>query len=511
MAEQRVVALGFLRSHRLRYPAALAAGVLLWFLSLPPYGLGVLAVLAFVPPLLAACDEAPLRAAAWGWAGGLLWEFATLWWLIPTMVRYGGIHPAVAFLLVVGMCAVLGLYTAGFLATVAALARRRGAWGLAAAPLAWVLWEWLRGHLFSGMPWWGPGYALSVYPAFLQNARWLGILGLSLLSLLCSAAVALWLRSRTHPATRWAVPAAVLLVGSAYAWGSWLSGKPMDARPDVPVGYLDPNIAQDRKWDQAFSEETLNRLLNLTTAMRHYELKLMVWPESATPFEWDQDAAYRERVGQAAETIGAPILLGSVLTGGGGYQNGAVLVGSGGKEEARYAKTHLVPFGEYVPLRSLLFFARPIVDTIGDFQPGTSLAPIPSPAGDLGVTICFEGIFPELVRTQVRLGADLLVNITNDAWYEGTPGPVQHFLQERVRAVETDRYLVRSANRGVSGVVTPRGALEAAAAPGQAASFWGLVERRTTRTPWTRIGDWWLLLPLAAVAACLLMRPRKEA
>ena len=508
MADERAFALGFLRSDRLRYPAALAAGALLWLLSLTPYGIGVLAVLAFVPPLLAVPGETPRRAAAWGWAGGVLWEFATLWWLIPTMVRYGAIHPLVAFLLVAGMCAVLGLYMAGFLATVAALVRRRGPWGLVAAPLAWVLWEWLRGHLFSGMPWWGPGYALSVYPAFLQGVRLFGVLGLSLLCLLCATALALWIRHRTHPATRWAVPAAVLLLGAAYGWGAWLGGKPLERRPEIPVGYLDPNIPQDRKWDQAFSGEVLATLLRLTTAMKHYELKLMVWPESATPFEWDQDAAYRQAVGDAARTINAPILLGSVLTGGGGYQNGAVLVGSDGSEEARYAKTHLVPFGEYVPFRSLLFFARPIVDTIGDFQPGRSLAPIESPAGKLGVTICFEGIFPELVRRQVREGAEVLVNITNDAWYEGTPGPAQHFLQERVRAVETDRYLVRSANRGVSGVVTPRGTLEAAATPGQAASFWGLVEKRNTKTLWTRLGDWWLLVPLLALAAAFLRPPR---
>jgi apolipoprotein N-acyltransferase len=506
MAEGRALPLGLLRSNRLRYPSALVAGAGIWCLSLPPYGLGILAVLAFVPPLLAVPDESPRRAAAWGWAGGILWEFATLWWLIPTMVRYGAIHPIVAFLLVAGMCAVLGLYMAGFMATAAALTRRRGPWGLTLAPLAWVLWEWLRGRLFSGMPWWGPGYALSTYPSFLQEVRLFGILGLSLVSLLCACAVALWIRYRTHEATRWTVPAAALLLASAYVWGTWMSGSPIGARPAVAVGYLDPNIAQDRKWDQTFSSETLATLLRLTEAMKHYELKLMVWPESATPFEWDQDASYRQAVGEAAKTIGAPILLGSVLSGPKGYQNGAVLVGPDGTEEARYAKTHLVPFGEYVPFRSLLFFARPIVDTIGDFAPGASLAPLDSPAGRLGVTICFEGIFPELVRRQVRGGAQVLVNITNDAWYEGTPGPTQHFLLERVRAVETDRYLVRSANRGISGVVTPRGTLEAATTPGQAASFWGLVEARDTSTLWTRVGDWWLLLALLAVAAALLFR-----
>ena len=110
------------------------------------------------------------------------------------------------------------------------------------------------------------------------------------------------------------------------------------------------------------------------------------------------------------------------------------------------------------------------------------------------------GANPDLVRDQVRQGAQVLVNMTNDAWYEGTPGPYQHFLLERVRAVETDRFLVRSANRGICGVVNPRGVLVATTTGGPA-SFWGQIAARDTRTPWTRAGNLWLLLPLACVLA----------
>ncbi len=485
-----------LRSDRLRFPIALAVGVALWGLSLPPYGYGILAVPAFIAILYVLPGERPGRVAAIGWAGGLAWQFVTLWWLIPTLVRYGNIAEPLALALVLGMCAVLGLYMAGFLGTLALVVKRWGVGGLLVAPFLWVLWEWLQGHLFTGFPWWGPGYALSLYPAFLQLTSLFGVLGLSFLAVLTAAAVALWLRNRRHPAALYGVPAALVLLLGGFLWGYRVSGRAVTPPPKEPVGYLQPQIPQNEKWDEAFATKIMRRMTDLSTAFKLYRLKLLVWPESSTPFDWDDSPAFRQRVFEIAGAIQAPVLVGSVLDDKGGYENGAILAMPSGRVGGRYAKTHLVPFGEYVPFRHLLFFAKPIVDTIGDFTPGHSLQPLETPAGRVGVTICYEGIFPGLVRTEVRKGAQLLVNMTNDAWYRGTPGPVQHFLLERVRAVETDRYLIRSANEGISGVVTPRGNLQAATTPGRAASFWGLVEARNTKTLWTRIGDGWLFVPL---------------
>ncbi len=173
-----------LRSDRLRLPIGLTVGVALWGLSLPPYGYGILAVPAFIAVLYALPGEKPGRASAIGWAGGSAWHFVTLWWLIPTLVRYGNIAEPLALALVLGMCAVLGLYMAGFLGTLAIVIKRWGQGGLLVAPFLWVLWEWLQGHLFTGFPWWGPGYAMSLYPAFLQSTRLFGVLGLSFLVLL---------------------------------------------------------------------------------------------------------------------------------------------------------------------------------------------------------------------------------------------------------------------------------------------------------------------------------------
>lgn len=492
----------------MRFPLALVAGAVLWGLSLPPYGVGILAVAAFVPGLLFLPEETPRRAASWGWAGGALCEAVTLWWLVPTMVRYGGIAPWMAIPLVAGLSVLLGLYWAGFYATVAWAVKRRGEGALLLAPCAWVVWEWLRGHLLTGFPWWGPGYSLSLYSALLQNARFLGVIGLSFLAVLGAAAVALWIRERGAPSTLAGVLLSVLLYGGAFAWGTVQAGRPVSPMPRLAVGYLQPNIRQDEKWDPEEADRTWTRLETLSLAFRKFGLRLLVWPESCTPVAWDGDEAYRSGVASIARELSAPILLGTTFKGPGGFQNGAVLVPPEGGEGGRYAKTHLVPFGEYVPLRRLLFFARPLVEAVGDFVPGDSLRPLSTPAGAASVTICYEAIFPGLVRRQVREGGEILVNLTNDAWYEGTPGPAQHFLMERVRAVETDRFLIRSANGGISGIVDPRGRLQSAATPGEPASFWGIVAPRKTETLWVKVGALWLVAPLVLLFLAAVPWPR---
>jgi apolipoprotein N-acyltransferase len=426
------------------------------------------------------------------------------------MVRYGGLSTPVSVLLVLGMCAILGLYTAGFLGTMAHLCRRWGPGALALAPFAWVLWEWLRGTLLTGFPWWGPGYSLSVYQAFVPAARWFGVLGLSFMVLLAASAAALYARQRQSPVALGVLVAALLVLGGTFGWGWWWSSRPPLPWPKDTVGYIQPQIGQDEKWDARFAGEIRTRLGELTIALAPYHPKLVIWPESCTPLTWEEDTDFRNQVKDLAREVKCPILLGTVLTREGAYMNGAVLVQDADAPLATYAKTHLVPFGEYVPLKHLLFFAKPLVEAVGDFRPGTDLAPMSTPAGKAGVTICYEGIFPSLVRRQVAMGAELLINITNDAWYEGTPGPVQHYLMERVRAVENDRYLIRSANGGVSGVVDPRGHLQAATTPDVAASFWGLVEPRRTRTLWSRVGDWWLMVPLGVVLLMSLFVPRRR-
>jgi apolipoprotein N-acyltransferase len=504
---------------RWAFPLSLLLGVLLWAASLPPASaednylskLSILSVLAFVPIFLALPGVSPKRAAAWGWVGGFLWEATTLWWLVPTLVRYGDMGLHTAIFLIAGLCLILGIYMAVFLGILAQVIEKRGAWGYAAAPFLWVLVEWLRGHVMGGLPWWSPGYSLSLYPVFLQSAALFGVLGLSFLSVLAASALAIGLMDRrSNAALGIALPAILLFAGSCSYGISHLEWR-TDPHSRIRVGYLQPQVPQDEKWDPAYSRRIEDRFFELSKPFRPYHLHLLLWPESCTPGIWDMQPDFRKRVGELSRDLETPVLLGAIVkASGGGVQNGAVIVLPDGSEGGRYAKTHLVPFGEFVPMRKILGLARPIVETIGDFQPGDSLAPLPSPAGKLGISICYEGIFPDLVREQVRRGAEILVNVTNDAWYEGTPGLIQHFFIQRVRAVEEGRYLIRSANGGVSGIVNPRGHLEAATPKGQIASFWGEVVPLHHVTLQNRIGSHWLWGALLVVMGLAIPGSRQK-
>jgi apolipoprotein N-acyltransferase len=223
------------------------------------------------------------------------------------------------------------------------------------------------------------------------------------------------------------------------------------------------NIDQGRKWDPAFQQETLRRYreLSLKAANHNPVPDLLVWPETATPFFYGLEEALTSQVNRMLNEAGKPVLFGSPavtrLDGQARLQNRAYLVDGSGSIHGSYAKQHLVPFGEYVPLQKILFFVDRLVQAAGDFAPGRDSTPMGLNGQRLGVLICYEGIFPELARLTVLRGANFLVNITNDAWYGRTSAPYQHMEISRWRAVEFRVPLIRAANTGISTIVDATG------------------------------------------------------
>jgi apolipoprotein N-acyltransferase len=231
----------------------------------------------------------------------------------------------------------------------------------------------------------------------------------------------------------------------------------------LKVAVIQGNIDQVEKWLPATKATTLDKYLRMT---RH-ELAgqapdLVVWPETAVPFYLNESRELT-RLTSLAATGGVHILTGSphrnIDPGAKNYRyyNSAFLIDGRGRVTGRYDKEHLVPFGEYVPLKKLLFFLGPLVEATADFSPGTDLHPIPCQNTRLGVLICFESIFPDLARRQTDAGAGLLINLTNDAWYGRSSAPWQHLSMAVFRAVENRRGLARAANTGVSGFIDPLG------------------------------------------------------
>jgi apolipoprotein N-acyltransferase len=247
----------------------------------------------------------------------------------------------------------------------------------------------------------------------------------------------------------------------------------------LSIGVVQPNVEQAQKWDVAFRQETMERYDRLTAELGG-DLDLIVWPEAATPFVFEMEPQYRLLVTDIARRAGAPLLFGSPALrrypdGKPFLLNSAYLLATDGQILGRYDKQHLVPFGEYIPFHhSLLFFLDKLVEGIGDFEagPGSTLlmykprekappmaaaATVPDIHVKFGVVICYEVIFPNLVRQFAANGADFMVTITNDAWFGPSSAPYQHFGMVVFRAVENRVAFARAANTGISGFIDPYG------------------------------------------------------
>ncbi|MDP7386536.1 MAG: apolipoprotein N-acyltransferase, partial [Nitrospinota bacterium] len=243
---------------------------------------------------------------------------------------------------------------------------------------------------------------------------------------------------------------------------------PEGARPDrsVRIALLQGNIPQAVKWDEAYRLKTLEVYEKLTYKHAQGKPDLIVWPETAAPFFFLRDKAHRERVLNLSAKVRAPLLVGAVSVTLRNREhrlrNSAFLVTPEKRVDGQYHKTHLVPYGEYVPLKRFFPFIRKMVSGIGDFLPGDRRTVFPLAKAPFSVLICYEVIFADEVRRFVRNGARLLVNITNDAWFGRSAGPYQHMSIAALRAVENRVPLVRAANTGITGVVDATGKIREA-------------------------------------------------
>jgi apolipoprotein N-acyltransferase len=323
-----------------------------------------------------------------------------------------------------------------------------------------------------------PGYALADVPWLIQSADLWGHYGLTFLLVLINTLVAMLFIPGTQKRGRLALVVPVVLLCSGvllYSSLRWQQiGKYMQAGETMRVGVVQGNIAQDQKWSPGFEKETLDNYIGQSWGLieRNHPV-LLVWPETALPF-FPVDHPLLQAVrdlavaGKISVLTGAPWLDRVAASGDGSgagdevtrYYNSALLFDAGGRITDSYSKSHLVPFGEYVPLKKILPFLAPVVEAVGDFSPGVIDRPLACQNARIGVLICFESIFPEIARKWVGVGANLLVNLTNDAWYGRSSAPHHSLAMTVLRSVETRRSLVRAANTGFSGFVDPLGRVQ---------------------------------------------------
>jgi len=431
-----------------------------------------------------------------GYSSGIVWYAGCCYWIYHVMHIYGGLAPPVAAALLVAFALYLGLYH-GLFACLLALAARsphHKARGLLLAPFFWVAVELARARI-TGFPWNLLGTSQVDNLPLAQIAAFTGVYGVSFEIALVNAGFAAgWL---LPPGRRARVLVAALAASAALQAGVWLHPAPLPAthaarlvQPDIPI--LEPSA-----WTADYFEATLASVVELSAAGRDRRFPdLIIWPESPAPF-YTTDPRLHDWVRRLASATRAYVIVGSLgirSSRDGGMRtqmmNSAALVAPNGEWVARYDKIHLVPFGEYVPFKSLLVFAEKLTREVGDFSAGSERTVFSLGEQKVAAFICYESIFPDEVRQFAGRGAQVFVNISNDGWFGNSGAPEQHLNMARMRAVENHRWLLRATNTGITASIDPYGRVVARAGRNVRAALDAPYEPVMETTFYTRHGDW---------------------
>ncbi len=507
---------------------AVVSGLLL-FLSFPKFGTGLLGWVALAPLLVAICGSPPGRALRLSYLSGAVSSLGLLYWTALVVVQYGGIALPIGIAIMVALCLAFSIFYAIFGWAVGRLTTAFGGVGLLGAPFVWVALEYARAHTFFSFPWCLLGYSQHAQLPFIQIASLTAVYGVSFLLAASASLLALAAVERRTGWRRGALVAVLVLVGGSWLFGRWAMSVPVRETGRIRVGLVQGGIRQEDKWVPENAWENIDRHLDLAEQAADRGARLVVWPESAVPFLFDENVALASRLRALTRRRGIFLFFGNDdlerpafaasgrAPGRGRIYVGAKLLDPSGRITARYRKIRLVPFGEYVPLHSLFTvggrFAAKLVQEVSDFTPGTEATTGRVDGHAIGGFICYEAIFPGLVRRFAAEGAELLVNITNDAWYGTTSAPYQHLAMASFRAVENRRYLVRAANTGITAVVDPWGRVREKTRLFEATVLVAEVPFVSGTTFYTRHGDLFaricLALALALVAATLRSRGPK--
>lgn len=486
-------------------------------LSFPKYNLWPLAWIALAMLILASYRARPAVSPVYGFLHGLVFYPVGLPWIAVVMQQYGNIDPWTSAG-ILGLMAIAGGIVCSFFSLGVALASKKSrTLPFILAPCLWITLEFARTHLpYIGFPWNLTGYAASGNIALVQLTPITGIWGLSLLiaaygSLLAYAIIVERQRVWKAFLVTTAALGLIALVGGYFVPRADPTHYAHLVQTDFPQSEEYP-----ANWMQLHAGE-LDQLENIsvgsiqasqipqTVETPQAHDRLIVWPEVPAPFTM-QDPAFVGRAQRIARESNSDFLVGVVEWNLNSQRhqlyatNTAVLLDPAGQQTFRYDKMHLVPFGEYVPLRNLLTFAKSLTTGIGDFTPGTKYSVGNLPGGKFGVFICYEAIFPNEIRRFAKEGAQLLINISNDGWFGRSSAPRQHLMMARVRAVESRRWLLRDTNNGFTVAVDPYGRIVASMPADERGELNAPYAFRKDITLYVRFGDW---LPWLCVLASL--------
>jgi apolipoprotein N-acyltransferase len=464
-----------------------------------------------------------------GFLFGVSFQRFSIPWVYSVMHEHGGLDPlpaaGVMGLLVVHLAVFPALFSMG----VAHLAKKSAQRAIFAAPFLWVTTEFAQTHFpYIGFPWNLAGYIPAKHPAVLQLATLTGIYGLSFLIVACGALFAWVMKAPDKPVNRSRRLYAVLVIAAVVALCAQIGARYIPQprtdhvavlvqlnfpeSPSYPANWMDMHAGEMDELEKISVDGAKQSAAGAPAAT------LIVWPEVPAPFYF-LEPKFAARAEKIARDSGANFLVGVLEWRAGPNNrllpyNSAVMLDASGKRVFQYDKIHLVPFGEYVPLRGLLKFAGHLVAEVGDYHAGTqySIGELPDEPAPwemrttgaprkFGAFICFEAVFPNLVRQFTANGAELLINISNDGWYGRSAAPDQHLAMARVRAVENRRWLLRATNNGYTVAIDPYGREVARMAPDVRGTLRAPFSFRSDRTIYSRWGDWfaWMCVIVALV------------
>jgi apolipoprotein N-acyltransferase len=440
---------------------AVLSGLLL-FLSFPKYGSGWLAWIAFVPLFFALRKAASIaQGFLLGFITGIVSYIGIIYWIAFVVINYGYLPLYLGIILMLLLACYLSIYIALFAGGIVYF---RGKVALyAAAPVLWVCFEYCKSFFLTGFPWENLGYSQYLNFYLIQFADIAGVFGLSFLIVIVNTAIFEVINRRSKREYVLAVAVFLILAG-IYIYGFCRLdqvNKVMQNAQGMEVSLIQGNIDQSIKWNENYQRETLNIYERLSMRNSPAKGSLIVWPETAAPFKFQDVNNLHDQITNLSLATKSWLLFGSVSSlqkrDSNDYFNSAYLLSPSGEIKGKYDKVHLVPYGEYVPLRNVFPFVNKLTAGIGDFGIGAGYYPLSLDDKKIGILICYEAILPFAARMYKERSADLLVSITNDAWFGTTSAPFQHFSMSIFRAVETRLYLVRSANTGISGIIDPTG------------------------------------------------------
>jgi apolipoprotein N-acyltransferase len=466
---------------------------ILLVLSFPKFDLEIFAWIAFIPLLISIRDLSPKRAFIWGFISGAIFFLGILYWLLfIDFIKYF-LVPAV-FVLIIYLGLYWGIFSLFFNSYFRLCHNRninRWIFYISSAGF-FIFLEWVRGHVFTGFPWALLGYSQYKNIMFIQIASVTGVYGVSFLLILVNIVVADTIYRyliKLHPVNCKVEPSpisfskadgspqrgeerggvsmifdisilfVIISVVFLYGWCQVNRTKIIPSGNPIKVAVVQPNISQNIKWRPEFKDEILKINLSETKKIIKENPQIIIWPEVAYPGYVQDDVIYLKKIQNLLFDRRIDILIGTDWIEEGKVFNSAFYINNRNREMdkkkriERYDKIHLVPFGEYLPGRRIIS-AFGIKFPLEDFSVGSEYKLLDKRFGAL---ICFESIFPDLVRKFVNKGASFMVNITNDAWFGKTFAPYQHYSMLIYRAIENRKYFIRCANTGISGVIDPWG------------------------------------------------------